>query len=248
MSKYYDEDDMYDYDDYDQEYEEQYDQSSYGGNSYDIVAVESAGTSRGSTEPPSDYVQFVMEALGTVEMTAAGRRVGVISEARVLQMLEAFSYDSDATISHFLTQREASKVTTIKTVKAKAVVAPISTVTAGPAKKLTQGELKKKAKEEKSVTAKISPVSSLDVSAMGFAVESLKESSFTVKAATVTAASAPTAAAGAAANLITSSAALSDDEYESSSSAKEKEEITASHITMVVAGHVDAGKSTLVGE
>ena len=54
--------------------------------------------------------------------------------------------------------------------------------------------------------------------------------------------------ASTSASLITSSAYLSDEEYQplKSNDGKSKSAETP-HVTMVVAGHVDAGKSTLVG-
>ena len=54
--------------------------------------------------------------------------------------------------------------------------------------------------------------------------------------------------ASSATTLITSSAYLSDEEYQSSKNDDGKpKSVDTPHVTMVVAGHVDAGKSTLVG-
>ena len=84
--KAYDEDDLYDYDDYDDEYDEP--DQSYGAGSGGYDDYEQPATSK-PKESPSAYVDFVMESLGTIEITPAGTRVtGGISEARVLQMLE----------------------------------------------------------------------------------------------------------------------------------------------------------------
>ena len=84
--KAYDEDDMYDYDDYDDEYDDP--EQSYGAGSTGYEYEQSPATSK-PKESPSTYVDFVMESLGTIEISSAGTRsTGGISEARVLQMLE----------------------------------------------------------------------------------------------------------------------------------------------------------------
>ena len=117
MPKYYDEDDLYDYDDYD-DYEDQHDDRSYRDNSFQTSVL--APSQVVPAEPPSDYVQFVMEALGTVEVNATGcRMVGVLSEARVLQMLEAFSFDIEATVNYFVQQRSGTKESADKKVVQK---------------------------------------------------------------------------------------------------------------------------------
>lgn len=88
--KAYDDDDMYDYDDdYDDEYDEP--DQSYGAEStgYEYEQPTTATTSK-PKESPSTYVNFVMESLGTIEISSSGTRTtgSGISEARVLQMLE----------------------------------------------------------------------------------------------------------------------------------------------------------------
>ena len=217
MPKYYDEDDLYDYDDYD-DYDESYDDKNQGPVSYHTSTL--APSQARPNDPPSDYVQFVMESLGKVETNAAGARaVGIISEARVLQMLEAYSYDTDATISYFIKQREESKVSE------KAKVAP--KIVTAPEKKLDQNDSKTNSKQA--------------VSATGQPSVTLKTQSKCVKTPVV-------ASASPIASLITSSAHLSDEEYQplKNNDGKPKS-VDTPHVTMVVAGHVDAGKSTLVG-
>lgn len=215
MPKYYDEDDLYDYDDYEEEYDESYDNKNHGPVSYHTSALAPSQTRPG--DPPSDYVQFVMESLGKVETNAAGSRaVRIISEARVLQMLEAYGYDTDATISYFIKQREESKVSVNAKVVAKSV--------AVPGKQYNQSDQKTNTKQAASVTG-----------------AALKTEPKLVKIPTV-------GPASTTASLLTSSAYLSDEEYRplKSNDGKSKSAETP-HVTMVVTGHVDAGKSTLVG-
>jgi hypothetical protein len=216
MPKYYDEDDLYDYDDYEEEYDESYDNKNQGPVSYHTSALAPSQTRPG--DPPSDYVQFVMESLGKVETNATGSRaVGIISEARVLQMLEAYGYDTDATISYFIKQREESKVSVKPKAVAKSVAVP----------EKNQNDQKTNTKQAASVT--------------GLSSAAPKTEPKLVKTPAV-------GQASTAASLITSSAYLSDEEYQSlkSNDGKSKSAETP-HVTMVVAGHVDAGKSTLVG-
>ena len=255
MSKYYDDDDMYDYDDYESRYDESYDQGNYGDNSNESAAVVSATVYHNPAEPPSDYVQFVMETLGTVEITTAGTRiVGITSESRVLQMLEAFSFDLDATISYFMKQRETSKVSIAKKVKSKP--ASESAVTVAVDKKISI-----KQKEIKSIPTKKITVASQDLNAMGFDIGSavVRDKSASQMKSQMPVAS-TTSSTSASTTLITSSALLSDDDCESSTPKNRTKAVvskleggleppspTLPHIIMVVAGHVDAGKSTLVG-
>ena len=255
MSKYYDDDDMYDYDDdYDSRYDESHDQGDYANYSNESTAVIKTTTYHDPANPPSDYVQFVMETLGTVVMTAAGTRVvGITSEARVLQMLEAFSFDLDATISYFIKQRETPKVALPKKVESKPT--PKSTVIKAAEKKILL-----KPKESKIIPTKKMTVVSEDLNAMGFDADNAatkERSSSQLKAAATISTTANTTTN---ATLITSSALLSDDEYDSyipkigkkvdgtqNKGRSISESETVPHITMVVAGHVDAGKSTLIG-
>ena len=255
MSKYYDDDDMYDYDDdYDNRYDESHDQGNYENYSNESTAVIKTTTYHDPANPPSDYVQFVMELLGTVVVTAAGTRVvGITSEARVLQMLEAFSFDLDATISYFMKQRETSKV-----VVQKKVVSNPSSKSA--VIKAAEKKISLKPKETKIVPTKKMTLASEDLNAMGFEADTAminEKRSSQLKAITPISTIANTTTN---ATLITSSALLSDDEYDSYNPKMGKkaddtqrkgssnlQSETVPHITMVVAGHVDAGKSTLVG-
>ena len=178
-----------------------------------------------------EYVLFVMESLGTVEMTASGGRVvGGISEARVLQMLEAYDCDVERTIDYFLTQRQKAV--------APAPVPPKPLVTGGTGSKagagagtgLGKGHQPGKSKPPPAAAgAGVPSVSSLDVSAMG-----------------LTGSAEPAGGDSAAASkLLVASAPLSDDDEADLRTAACAP--TLPHLTLVVAGHVDAGKSTLVG-
>lgn len=224
MPKYYDEDDMYDYDDYD-DFEEPTDNVAYGGSSLHTSTL--APSQALPAEPPSDYVQFVMEALGSVESNSSGARsVGIISESRVLQMLEAYSFDVETTISYFMKQREASKSASSNAAS-----------TTGKKQTGSKAPLKQTFPTSTSITgtAKISaPI-------QGEAVLPKSNSNAAGQDPPVAQGTAPSA------TLITSSAPLSDDEYEAAKSDKKPVGPSIPHITMVVAGHVDAGKSTLVG-
>lgn len=222
MPKYYDEDDMYDYDDYD-DFEEPHDNVVYGGSSLHTSTL--APSQAIPAEPPSDYVQFVMEALGSVVTNSSGSRsVGIVSESRVLQMLEAYSFDVETTISYFMKQREASKAnntaaspTGKKHCDSKAPLKQTTTKSTS-----TSGAMKNADVQNEAISPKSKP------NATG---QDLMVAQGSVAAAT----------------LLTSSAPLSDDEYESVQSDKKSPGSVLPHITMVVAGHVDAGKSTLVG-
>jgi hypothetical protein len=224
MPKYYDEDDMYDYDDYD-DFEEPHDNVAYGGSSLQTSTL--APSQAPPAEPPSDYVQFVMEALGSVETNSSGSRsVGIISESRVLQMLEAYSFDVETTISYFMKQRESSKSTSSSTAEATG-----------------------KKRTDSKAPLKQSTLKSTSISGATKSVVIIQDD-------VVSAKSKPNAngpdlpisqGSVAAGTLITSSAPLSDDENESVQSDKKSAGPSIPHITMVVAGHVDAGKSTLVG-
>jgi hypothetical protein len=91
---------MYDYDDYD-DYDEQQDNKGGGRQIYSADDAQGyyAGSSNNARDEGSDYVQFVMESLGKIDVNAAGSRsVGSISEARVLEMLEAYNYDVEQTV------------------------------------------------------------------------------------------------------------------------------------------------------
>lgn len=233
MPKYYDEDDMYDYDDYD-DYEEPHDNGVYGASSLHTSTL--ASSQAPPAEPPSDYVQFVMDALGSVETNTAGSRsVGIVSEARVLQMLEAYAFDVEATISYFMKQREASKATSSTNVLQN------STAVSPTGKKHTDSKapLKQTVKKTTSTTG----VLKSSVHIQDDAIVPMSKPNAAGQDLVV----APGSAAAAAATLITSSAPLSDDEYESVQSDEKSSGSSLPHITMVVAGHVDAGKSTLVG-
>lgn len=239
MPKYYDEDDLYDYDDYD-DYEDQHDDRSYRDNSFQTSVL--APSQVIPVEPPSDYVQFVMEALGTVEVNAAGSRmVGVLSEARVLQMLEAFSFDIEATVNYFVQQRTGTKETADKKVTQKTP----SRVSAAPGVEENLNSKKKSQttalKTSTAVGVQKKTVSDAEDLLAGLSIKdkssALSQNSKTVSSSLTT----------PGVNLITSSAPLSDDEYDSTRSSKNPAAQVMPHITMVVAGHVDAGKSTLVG-
>ena len=226
MPKYYDEDDMYDYDDYD-DFEEPRDNVAYGGSSLQTSTL--APSQAPPAEPPSDYVQFVMEALGSVETNSSGTRsVGIISESRVLQMLEAYSFDVETTISYFMKQREASKSTSSNT---------------APATGKKQTDSKAPLKQTVPKPASTSGATKGTPRIQDDAVSPKNKQSATGQDLTAAQGSVPIAAT----TLITSSAPLSDDEYETTQSDKKAAGSGMPHITMVVAGHVDAGKSTLVG-
>ena len=239
MPKYYDEDDLYDYDDYD-DYEDQHDDRSYRDNSFQTSVL--APSQVIPVEPPSDYVQFVMDALGTVEVNAAGSRmVGVLSEARVLQMLEAFSFDIEATVNYFVQQRTGTKETADKKVTQKTP----SRVSAAPCVEENLNSKKKSQttalKTSAAVGVQKKTVSDAEDLLVGLSIKD-KSSALSQNSKTVSSSSTTPGV-----NLITSSAPLSDDEYDSTRSSKKPAAQVMPHITMVVAGHVDAGKSTLVG-
>jgi hypothetical protein len=224
MPKYYDEDDMYDYDDYD-DFEEPHDDVAYGGSSLQTSIL--APSQAPPAEPPSDYVQFVMEALGSVVTNSSGSRsVGIISESRVLQMLEAYSFDAETTISYFMKQRESSKTTSSNTA---AAIGKKQTDSKAPLKQTTQKSMSVTGATKSAAVIQdgaVSPKSKPNAN-----VPDLPVAQGSVAAGT----------------LITSSAPLSDDEFESAQYDKKSAGPSIPHITMVVAGHVDAGKSTLVG-
>jgi hypothetical protein len=224
MPKYYDEDDMYDYDDYD-DFEEQHDNVAYGGSSLQTSTL--APSQAPPAEPPSDYVQFVMEALGSVETNSSGSRsVGIISESRVLQMLEAYSFDVETTISYFMKQRESSKSTCSNTAEATG-----------------------KKRTDSKAPLKPSTLKSTSISGATKSVVIIQDDVVSTKSKpNANGPDLPIAQGSVAAGtLITSSAPLSDDENDSVQSDKKSAGPSIPHITMVVAGHVDAGKSTLVG-
>jgi len=231
----YTDDDLYDYDDDD------YDDGYYDD---DYAHEEGAPASHGGSSAPKgsakEYVLFVMESLGAVEVTPSGSRVvGGISEARVLQMLDAYDCDVERTIDYFLTQRQKAVA------PAPAAVAPPkpppgkSGAGGGMAgsKGAATGPGKGPQKPLPSAGAAAPSVSSLDVSAMG-----------------LTGGADPAvsgdSAATAASKLLVASAPLSDDDESdvpAAATAAAAGGPSLPHLTLVVAGHVDAGKSTLVG-
>jgi hypothetical protein len=264
----YDDDDLYDYeDDYD-DYDDGYDDPSQAGRQiYSASDAYDAAGVGGSYDNDDniDYVQFVMESLGTVQISSSGTRVvGSISEARVLQMLEAYDYDMEKTVDYFLKQRATVNVNVTKVAPQKQNV-PINLGaqskvsiggSVGKGKNIPSemaGNEKNKVKPTAQDNVRVDGQNIQDLSAMGFGDEADKFRSITKNATTsifafgasATAAADPSRPDGPANSLLTSAAPLSDDELDDE--AISETGVPVPHISLVVAGHVDAGKSTLVG-
>jgi hypothetical protein len=163
----YEEDDMYDYDDYEDEY---YKEEHYNESTYETVSKDVETSRPAITEPPSDYVQFVMESLGPVEINASGTRfTGVISEARVLQMLEAYSFDIETTIDYFLKQRELVNTKPI----VKPSIKPKELVSTNKKSNQTATTKQKEGKTTEALPFKVRSVAAHDMNAMGFASQNI---------------------------------------------------------------------------
>lgn len=264
----YDDDDLYDYDDYDDEEEYYEDDRAYGGQTDHATGSSASASAAGAgsiaREPPKAYVQFVMESLGEVDVTPSGGLVtGNISEARVLQMLEAYDCDVERTIDYFLTQREKANVTSAAPPKPPPA-APVKSTTTGSKASGNAGQ-QSKANKPLTTTAKDATkskgqsqqqskqshvaVSTQDLNMMGFS-SSVSASGDTLADEGPTNAStgiSDSTSSVPTSTLIVASAPLSDDEYETSGKSDSGGGRLLPHLTLVVAGHVDAGKSTLVG-
>lgn len=231
----YDEDDLYD-DYYDDDY---YEEEAYApqGQSSGATATSSASASAGG--PPEDVdadlcASFVIESLGQAHL----------SEARVKQMLAMYGYDIEKTIAYFANEKAAP---TPVAAPPKAKVVPVSLK--APSAKASKGI--SLSSGTKPATGKAAPASASaasastsqlaqDLDGMGLGELSGPDSS----EREMEAAGGVFKQAVAASVLLTDSAPLSDDEYEASAEAQGP---PTSLLTVVVAGHVDAGKSTLVG-
>ena len=256
-------DDYYEEEDYeDEEYYEGEQNTAVSTGNFSLAAslssTASATTTNGGVE--DNYVQFVIESLGGMQ----------VSEQRVKQLLSAYDNNVDKTISYFIQQSEqaatptkAPSSSTATAAKDKAIsVAASSNPTAGTQKTGGGGGVGVAVKM-KSVPAKAPPAISKqqkqevqDLDCMGFETEAASQQAIDEKAESGNMIdSSATLALNSA--LRTSSALLSDDEFEAPppvpapsssprSAAAEAAETAAAavapqHLTMVVAGHVDAG-------
>ena len=94
----YDDDDYDDYDDYDDDYhEERYSEAARRTSQYYDTPGTAMSPGEGfPAEPPLDFVQFVLSALGDAKRSP--------SQSEVLTKLEESHYDVERTIDFFLSQ------------------------------------------------------------------------------------------------------------------------------------------------
>lgn len=218
--KAYDDDDMYDYDD--DYYEEDYyyeESTAYEQNSDNAPSSSSA-----PKLDPAACVNFVLESLGQTHL----------SEARVLQMLEMYDCDIEKTIAFFSKEQQAQKT---NAVSAKVPVSISSKPTPKPAA----------AKIAPSKTPQRNPSSSKPTSSSQANQDIARLGLTSVDGQGVADTKPPSTKVPSTSTLLTDNASLSDDEYESDSKLASSSGEVLGRLTMVVAGHVDAGKSTLVG-
>ena len=213
-----------DYDEYD-DYEDDYD---YDYDEYDeddaTQYYEGASTVAPDTVDHSiDYVQFVMESLGELSINAQGKRqikeIG-LTEARVEQILKGYENNVEKTISYF-TKSAISTTTVVKPVVAANSAA--SSNKAGGSSAAPASNKGNKASVTKSMTG-------------GNNNDKTKVS--TVFSGKITDSS------EAVHSHNSRPYSMSDDDIETPVSVPSTDR---EHISMIVAGHVDAGKSTLVG-
>lgn len=255
----YDDDDYYDYDDYD------YNDNQYSG--YDnSKAQNNLGTngtefevSDGSTIMSidiDDSVKFLMETLGNSHF----------SEPRIRQMLSLYDNNFDKTLNYFLKQKNESctalKTSSSSSAKAstkKAIVVTSSTKDLKYVKQppLTTSSIPTKSpvayqvnnalitKEIDSQLDKMTSVQINDLEDMGLGGSEFINPELRprhVESITSTLSKPVVSAASSNHTQV-----MSDDDYDTTeySISTEKRNI---HLTLIVAGHVDAGKSTLVGK
>lgn len=240
----YDEDDLYD--DY-------YDDDYYEEEAYPPQGQSSGGDASSSAlaAPPQDVdadlcATFVIESLGQAHL----------SQVRVKQMLAMYGYDIEKTIAYFANEK-ATPTPAAATAAPKAKAVPVSlkapSAKASKGISLSSGTKPAAAKAAAAVAAAADSASTStsqlaqDLDGMG-----LGELGDLGSLGGGDPAQGEREAVGgvfkhavAASALLADSAPLSDDEYQESTEAKAAP--PPSHLTVVVAGHVDAGKSTLVG-
>ena len=225
--KAYDDDDLYD----DYEEDDYYEEDEYYG-AYAETSSEVAPTAAKAEKlDPATCVSFVLESLGQTAVH--------LSEARVLQMLNMYDCDVEKTIAFFA--KEQVKVPATVTSKA-----------AAPGQKAVSLSSK-----PKSQAATVSVAANSSVKS---AASNLPSASAAIKATINSSTPQHTTSTQAvdsgaqSLTLLTARALseLSDDECAGSGADDDCASGTTGfsskgHLTMVVAGHVDAGKSTLVG-
>lgn len=212
-----------DYDEYD-DYEDDYDYDDYEDESaaqyYEDPNNEVAVD---AIDHSIDYLQFVMESLGEVTLNAQGKRqikdLG-LTEARVEQILKGYDYNVEKTISHFTKSATSTS-------SAPAVKQAVATNSAAKSNKPGGNTSSATNKDTKGAVTK-------SITGVG-----------TEKAKTPTVFSTKLSDSNEGAHGDYSRPySMSDDDIETPVSAPASDR---EHISMIVAGHVDAGKSTLVG-
>lgn len=225
-----------DYDDYDDDYDDGYDdyqEERYSeaamrtSQYYDAPGTGTRAAEGGSSEPPLDFVQFVLSALGDVRRSP--------SQSEVLGKLEEHHYDVERTIDFFLSQRSqaagtskssAGAISATSSKNLKPAAAPVKTVKQPKkppsATSKTQGgvSLASKSAVSKPDEKAASQLTS-DLQLMGFTDKLSADASVEMEAAD----------------------SISDDDIDLNFNLS----TLTPHLSLIVVGHVDSGKSTLIG-
>ena len=226
--------DDYDYDDYDHDdyYEEDHGYSEAARRTSHHYASSADARDQGMvliSEPPLDFIEFVLSALGDSKVSP--------TRAEVLAKLEESHYDTERTIDFFLSQRsdiepkskkvEGAKVKAVGASKLKGKPnAPPSNknskAASQPSKPQGGISVLKKPAQSKSVDEIESQLTS-DLQLMGF-TEQAEVASTHISVEDV-------------------ADSISDDDVDLNFNM----DSLSPHLSLIVAGHVDSGKSTLIG-
>jgi hypothetical protein len=265
------EDDYYEDDYYDDDYYDDYKEKQSSINISDLVKTKKSkskpkkSTSIVSKDDddlkkspiyPSSSLDFIFEALGFDKSKGTSPMGNHISEARILQMMHAYDNDPERVINFFMNDSK----TPTKSTSDKPILSPIEPLTRSIPRTNSDGALKNKEAKSQNFNsnspAKPPTVNKLPRSLSSNSFKSIddinKINESPIKL--VRANSGLSLRSASSGNLLNSSKArtLSDEDFSNNSASVNDElelndETSLPEITMVVVGHVDAGKSTLVG-